>query len=413
MSAPVFSLIIPVCNKWELTKNCLHSIREHTAATAFEVIVVDNASTDATATELSPLGHALFPGRFTVIRNASNLNFGPASNLGAHRAQGELLFFLNNDTLVTPGWSQPLLGAFHERPDLGAAGPLLLYPDQRVQHLGVTFAPQGISHLYSLVPHDHPVVRRPRRLQAITAAALMMPASLFRQCGGFYEGYVNGHEDMELSLRIRQQGHILACISASTAYHLESQTPGRKDTERHNTQLLHKRCGEAFFVDLHHHALRDGFALRIDEEYGLRMVVAPQESAELLAQTAGKDEDALASALTAHPLWLEGHIALAKRLESRNSYAQACAVWLRVARILPSLATCQALAHAAHHAGEPETTRQAETVAATLRAQQENPQAALARLQTILRHAHKHNDQYLAGLYQPLLGEQQRRSEPA
>lgn len=412
MTAPLFSIIIPVYNKWELTKNCLHSLREHAADAAFEVIIIDNASVDATATELAPLGEALFPGCFTAIRNPENLNFGTASNLGAHKARADLLFFLNNDTLATPGWSAPLLSAFQERPEIGAAGPLLLYPDRRVQHLGVTFAPQGSSHLYALFPPDHPVVHRPRRLQALTAAALMVPAPLFRQCGGFHEGYKNGYEDLELSFRIRQQGRMLACIAQSVVYHLESQTPGRKDMEGRNAQLLHKRCGTAFFVDLHHHALRDGFALRIDEEYGLRMVVAPHESAELLAQTQGKDEDALAAAVTAHPLWLEGHTALAERLAARKNYAQACAVWLRAARILPSLAACRALAETARQAGDQAALRQAQAVAGALHAIQENTRVALARVQTIIRRAQQQNDNYLADMYRKEL-EALRRRTPA
>ena len=132
---PLFAVIIPVFNNWGLTRDCLDSLREHTPGDNFEVVVVDNGSVDAGRTELEPLGNSLFPGRFTVVRFEENRNFGPACNAGAHTATASLLFFLNNDTVLTPGWAEPLLDALRADDSLGAVGPLLLYPDNTVQHL--------------------------------------------------------------------------------------------------------------------------------------------------------------------------------------------------------------------------------------------------------------------------------------
>ena len=93
MAHPEFSVIIPVFNKWELTKDCLISLREHGGGHDFEVIVADNASSDATATDLAPLGASLFGERFTAIRFEENKNFGPACNAGAKAATAPILFF--------------------------------------------------------------------------------------------------------------------------------------------------------------------------------------------------------------------------------------------------------------------------------------------------------------------------------
>ena len=105
------SVIIPVFNNWELTRQCLSSLAENSPAD-LEVIVVDNGSTDETATGLEPLGQTLFEKHFRRIRFEENRNFAPACNAGAQAAHSEFLFFLNNDTIIRPGWLPPLLAEF-------------------------------------------------------------------------------------------------------------------------------------------------------------------------------------------------------------------------------------------------------------------------------------------------------------
>ena len=241
-----FSVIIPVFNKWTLTRNCLASLREHTRGYTFEVIVLDNASCDETATELEPYGKSLFGSYFTAIVFSENQNFGPACNAGAVVAKAPLLLFLNNDTVLTPGWAAPLLEALVNDASLGAVGPLLLYGNGTVQHLGVTYSPLGTRHLYMRFPGNHPLIHTRRNLQFITAACMLMPKTLFVTCGQFFKGYRNGFEDTELCIHIRRQGKRLGCITSSTVYHLESQTPGRKDSEAANGELLQQRCGKTF-----------------------------------------------------------------------------------------------------------------------------------------------------------------------
>lgn len=136
-----------------MTAACLRSLATHSAGQDLEVLVVDNGSTDATVGELEPLGQSLWGAGFKALRLPENLGFAKACNLGAHAAAGDLLFFLNNDTTCTPGWLPPLRAAFEDA-RLGAAGPLLLYPDgtaQALRHQLLTFL-QSQPYLPSIFP---------------------------------------------------------------------------------------------------------------------------------------------------------------------------------------------------------------------------------------------------------------------
>lgn len=97
------SIIIPVWNLWDMTAACLRSLAMHTREENVEIVVVDNGSTDATTTELEALGRALWGAAFCPVRLTANLGFAGGCNAGAAAATGDLLFFLNNDTTVTPG----------------------------------------------------------------------------------------------------------------------------------------------------------------------------------------------------------------------------------------------------------------------------------------------------------------------
>lgn len=274
------AVIIPVFNQWPLTAGCLRSLCEHTPREDVQVIVVDNGSSDETAQACGPLGRGLFGERFEHVRLEENINFGPGCNLGASRADADFLFFLNNDTLLTPSWLPPLLAAFQDRPSCGAVGPLLLYPDHgRVQHLGVTFTPDNhVRHLYHYFPCTHPVVRRNRELQAITGAALMLPLKVFEIAGRFWEEYRNGYEDLDLSWNVRKQGLSLRCIPESLVYHLTSQTSGRFEAESHNAKVLSRRCRLAFQPDLHRFAFGDGYELRLTPTLATNIVKVMPET---------------------------------------------------------------------------------------------------------------------------------------
>ena len=331
MSTPV-SVIIPVLDQWPLTERCLRTLAEH-SPDSLEVLVVDNASTDATPTSCPPLGQALFGKRFNYLRQETNLNFGPANNLGAANACGDHLFLLNNDTELRPDWLPPLLRAL-ANPKIGAAGPRLLYPDGRVQHVGITFAPQlGTEHIFEYFPGDHPAALNKRRCQAITAAALMMRADLFRELGGFFEGFRNGSEDLDLCARIRQRGLQLSVCPESVVIHHTSQSVGRFDHDDANAALLCSRQPRSFIPDLHLFARQAGFRLRLTPW----LTPYVDASGPQPAWQGSPEIHVLRQLLQREPLWQEGYGLLVSAAVAEGDWALALEGAFLQSRFFPSL----------------------------------------------------------------------------
>lgn len=402
MRQPPVSVIIPAWNLWELTHDCLQSLAAHTPSGAMEVIVVDNGSTDATATQLEPLGAALFGERFRAIRLAQNLGFAPACNRGAQQATGTRLLFLNNDTQVTGGWLAPLLRAFEDEPRLGAVGPLLLYPDSgRVQHCGIAFTPSlRTEHLYANFPATHRVVTAPRPLQAITGAALMLARPLFATCGGFHEGYRNGCEDLELCSRIREEGYKLACAPQSRVYHLESRTPGRRDNDTDNATLLNERCSGCFSPDLHRHALRDGFAVAVTPWLETFITLQPEQEQELTRSHASAFDPARCWETLQHePLWQAGYDFLATFFEQAGSHAEAAGLRLLQTYFFPALPHYRALAKAAAHSGNISLADQAVAKAGQVNRLMEDPETLIRKARGLARWGKRAGEPAVEALY--------------
>lgn len=305
---PAVSVCIPVHGRFDLTQACLESLRKTSPPNALEVIVVDNASTDGTEVNLPRLGECLFGGAFVYKRLSANKGFAVACNTAARLASTDMLFFLNNDTIVEDGWLTPLLAALASDDRLAAVGPLLLYPEtRRVQHCGVAFDPfSRPHHIYEHFPALHPIVRRRRPLQALTAAALMMRRDTFLQHEGFHEGYLNGYEDLDLCLHIRAKGGRLACILESRILHHVGCTPGRFENESGNSALFRSRCGELVQQDIHRLYTRDGFDVRFNAWLGV-YGVQPEEQLRGLDEAPFSGREALRCAVEQHPLWPRGY----------------------------------------------------------------------------------------------------------
>lgn len=228
--APQVSIIIPLYNKAEYTKQCLEALTLNTdQALNYEVILVDNASSDGTAEYLRTLS-----GDVTIVTNLKNLGFAKACNQGGRIARGRYLVFLNNDTIPHPGWLDGLIrGA--ERDGADIVGARLLYPNGRVQHAGVAFNEQSIGyHIFNGFPADAPAVNRKRFMQCVTAACMLVKQELFAELGGFDEGYVNGFEDVDFCLRAGERGRRILYTPESALIHFEETSEGRKDHDTPN-----------------------------------------------------------------------------------------------------------------------------------------------------------------------------------
>ncbi|MBO4336232.1 MAG: glycosyltransferase family 2 protein, partial [Desulfovibrio sp.] len=234
------SIIIPVYNQWQLTKNCLEALSKTLGEESYEILIVDNGSSDETKNACETFGKKLFESRFCYQRLEKNINFGPASNFGAKKARGEFLLFLNNDTIPQAGWLRPLLNDFTDIPRLGASGPLLLYPESEpfgntVQHLGVTVTPYKlVSHLYEGIPSTCSLAKKRRFFQIITAACMLIPKNYFMNAGMFDEHYINGIEDVDLCAHLFADNLRMTVNTASSVIHYTSQTPGRSQYESEN-----------------------------------------------------------------------------------------------------------------------------------------------------------------------------------
>lgn len=353
-----YSIIIPVFNKWELTRACLSSLRDHTPGNSFEVIVVDNASSDATPAELPGFGQELFGENFHYIRNAENKNFAGASNQGAKEARTDILFFLNNDTLLTPDWDTPLLNALENDHSLGAVGPMLIYLNDKIQHLGAAIYPDNsIQHFYLNIPATHPLALKRRSLNFITGAALMVNKKNFFAAGAFCEEYINGFEDVEFCCRLRQIGLMLTVEPASKIYHLESQSPGRHDREDHNAILFHTRCPGPHRPDFHRVVLDDGYIPYLDRCFET-FVTLPQTRLQELEEKSDGSTDATLywNLLSRELFWEAGYKKLAQIFTMNGQLEWALDTMGMCCRFFPSLENLKLLVSLARQTGNMEVT---------------------------------------------------------
>lgn len=219
---PRVSIVIPVYNKIAYTSACLRSIAAHAGATAFEVIVVDDGSSDETPQRLARIDG------IRVVRNAENLGFIGSCNAGAAVAAGEHLLFLNNDTVVTAGWLEALVHCLEQAPQAGLVGARLVYPDGRLQEAGGIVFDDGSGWNYGRFedPAD-PRYGFRREVDYCSGAAIAIRRELFERLGAFDRRYAPAYyEDTDLAFAVRAAGFKVYYEPAATVVHFEGITSG-------------------------------------------------------------------------------------------------------------------------------------------------------------------------------------------
>lgn len=162
--------------------------------------------------------------------------FASNCNQGAADAQGEILCFLNDDTLVQPRWLDPLVQALDD--DAHIAGARLIYPDGTIQHAGVYFAlHDGVLH-----GHNWLIERASGPVDAVTGACLAVRKADFMELDGFDETYRNGNEDIDFCLKVRAAGGKVVYCADSTVIHYESRSGAARWAHvAENVRLLNER----------------------------------------------------------------------------------------------------------------------------------------------------------------------------
>ena len=216
------SIIIPVFNQFQYTHACVASLQIVEESLPFEVIVVDDCSTDET-TDLVPSMNGV-----VYLRNKTNSGFIASCNRGAEKARGEYLFFLNNDTIVKPGCLSALLETFAEEQKTGIVGSKLVYPDGRLQEAGGIIWRDASGWNYGKFDDpDKPEYNFLREVDYCSGAALMIRKSLFQKLGGFDQKYAPAYyEDTDLSFKVRKAGYKVFYQPLSEIIHHEGATGG-------------------------------------------------------------------------------------------------------------------------------------------------------------------------------------------
>ncbi|MBP1464227.1 glycosyltransferase family 2 protein [Candidatus Chloroploca sp. M-50] len=252
------SVIIPTRDRLDLLQPCLDGLLTKTDFPELEVRIVDNGSKAPEV--LRYLADLAMRPNVHVLRDDAPFNFSALCNLGARAATGELLCFLNNDISVAqPGWLRELAGLALQ-PGVGAVGPLLRYPDGRIQHMGIElkqpWAAQLIGH-----GRDYAQAQRTlalctvRNVIAVTGACLVVSRAAFAQVGGFDERLPVAFNDVDLCLNLHAAGYwnLWTPFAELTHHHWATRgrdnTPAREARKASEARYLRQKWAEIIPYD--------------------------------------------------------------------------------------------------------------------------------------------------------------------
>ncbi|HEY5892365.1 MAG TPA: glycosyltransferase [Chthoniobacterales bacterium] len=226
--APLVSVIIPVHNQFGYTLGCLRSLSKIREKTPFEVILVDDFSNAEDARRMQMLDG------IRLVRNEErNLGFIGSCHRGAAVSHCDYLVFLNNDTKVTEGWLDSMVGTFESHPDAGLVGSKLVYPDGTLQEAGGIIWRDGSGWNYGRGDNPaKPEYNYLRETDYCSGACIMIPRQLFWTLGGFDTRYTPAYyEDTDLAFEVRKAGFKVYYQPASEVIHFEGKSNGTSTTE--------------------------------------------------------------------------------------------------------------------------------------------------------------------------------------
>ena len=219
---PLVSIIVPVYNQWKYTYSCIDAIKKHTEGIAYEIIVVDDVSTDETKQIKSIIKN------LRVLRNQKNMGFLKSCNKAAKLAKGEYLVILNNDTLVQQHWLQYLIELIETDKTIGIVGPKFIYPDGRLQEAGGIIWKDATGWNFGKFEEaSKPEYNYVKEVDYISGACIMIKKELWEKVGGFDEIYAPAYfEDADLAFTVRQHGFKVIYQPKSIVTHFEGLSCG-------------------------------------------------------------------------------------------------------------------------------------------------------------------------------------------
>ncbi len=256
---PKVSLLIPTKNRVELISRCVESIRRLTHYPDYEIIIIDNGSTESAA--LAFLEHASALPGVRVLRIEGEFNFSKLNNRAVAECSGEIVALMNSDLEAAQSdWLREMV-SHALQPGTGAVGTLLLFPDDTVQHAGVILGIGGVAG------HSHKGFPRDQRgyfgrncliseFSAVTGACLVVSKRLYQQAGGLDENNLKvAFNDVDFCLRLRELGYRNVLTPYAYFYHHESASRGYEDTPEkvrrfeQEVQFMKDRWGALLLTD--------------------------------------------------------------------------------------------------------------------------------------------------------------------
>jgi len=253
------SLIVPTRDALALTRTCVESVLARSSYRYFEILIVDNQSTDPAA--LTWFDEIAQLPQVRVLRYDKKFSFSAINNYAVSQARGEVLCLLNNDTeVISPDWMEEMLGHLVQ-PGVGAVGAKLLYPDGRVQHAGDAVGPRGCAdHLHEGIGRDDPGYCNralvAHEVSAVTGACLMTWRGLYQELGGLDEVNLKvAFNDVDYCLRVQEAGQRVIFTPHAQLYHHESASRGQDNSwlklrrTRREADYIRRRWKERLYHD--------------------------------------------------------------------------------------------------------------------------------------------------------------------
>ena len=258
-SPPLVSLIIPTKNQKTLLAACIDSILRKTSYPNYEILVVDNGSSEQDA--LDYLKEISSHKRIRVLEDPRPYNFSALNNRAVTQASGQIIALVNNDVeVISFDWLSLMVG-HAMRPEIGCVGAKLYFSNDLVQHAGVILGLGGVAG------HGHKYFRRShhgyfsrliltQNLSAITGACLVVRKEIYQDVGGLNEKYLAiAFNDIDFCLKVREKGYRNIFEPNSELYHHESISRGPEDTPekrrrfRSEVEYMKRRWGDILYSD--------------------------------------------------------------------------------------------------------------------------------------------------------------------